>query len=289
MAKTPNRPVRLRLVFGKAASKGRRDSENPTRFLVEQITLSFAENAWDNIRTQLADKIRSDVRAELVAAAAAFRRNVIGAPGQQRGLVGTLKTRAVGGPTESLGRLPRWAPRGARYLEEKKVFTGSQDWFDNTGWEEGGALKEFFSSDVDITPGGATINIGSGGVFEELFGGVSVQILRNNIGSGGPQVRVGPQGKTAQVQVAKIRVRALGSLTDRMLAISDTPNTALLDLVSKTDPIVALHLRGGRGRYRPALEPYLKFFLEQALPHAVATRIRKGSTDGSLLKNSMRG
>jgi hypothetical protein len=96
-----------------------------------------------------------------------------------------------------------------------------------------------------------------------------------------------PDGRKAQVQLGTVRVRALGKLTDSMIHhTGDDPNKALLDLiVGSGNRAVALHLRGGRGRYRPALEPYLRFFLERAIPQAVTERIRKGAA-GSLFRSS---
>lgn len=277
--------------MGKGQVKRRRESEDTARAVVEQATISFAEGNWEVSKRILSEAIESDVRAELIYIAGQFRRNVIGAPGNQRGLVGTLTTLAKGGtqPKQSLGSLPRWAPRGARYLEEKKVFAGHTNWFDNSGWEpDGGTLAGFFASDKVGTGGGGEVHIGSGGILEDMFGGVSVQVLRNNRGWGVNQgtLKVASDGRRAQLQLASVRVRALGRVTDKMLAISETPNHALLGLVAKEDREVALHLRGGRGRYRPALEPYLKFFLERSIPQAVSQRIAKGTASGRLFRRS---
>lgn len=278
-------------MFGKGNVKRRRESEDTTRAVVEQVTIAFAEANWEAAKRELAVAVERDVRAELVYLAGQFRRNVIGAPGQQRGLVGTLTTKARGGtpPTKSLGSLPRWAPRTARYLEEKKVFAGHQNWFDNTGWEpDGGTLKGFFASNKVVTAGGGEVNVGSGGILEDIFGGISAQVLRNNRGWGVNQgtMKINGNGTKAQLQLATIRVRALGRLTQSMLRISDQPNHGLLGAIAREDPNVALHLRGGRGRYRPALEPYLAFFLERAIPQAVTQRITKGTASGRLFRTS---
>ena len=69
--------------------------------------------------------------------------------------------------------------------------------------------------------------------------------------------------------------------------MSDNPSTPLLDRVAESSArgsIVALHLRGGRGRYRPTLEPYLKFFLDRAIPQAVSQRIARGVANGRLFR-----
>jgi len=262
--------------------------------VVEALTLAYAEGTWESTKERLRESIASDVRAELVFAAGEFRRNVIGAPGNQRGLVGRLATKARGdgAPTQNLGSLPRWAPRTANYLADKKILAGHQRWFDNTGWEpQGGTLADFFKPRTADTEGGGTVNIGSGGIFEEMFGGISVRIIRNNVGTAAtaPTLKVGGGGVHTQTQLGRVEVRALGKLTNAMLGSSDRPNTALLDRVAESSAqgsIVALHLRGGRGRYRPALEPYLKFFLERALPFAVQQRIRKGTASGRLFRMS---
>ena len=289
MAQAPKRPITLRFVFGKGQVKRRRESEDTTRAVVEQVTLSYAEQNWEQSKRALADALERDVRAELAHTAGHFRRNVIGAPGNQRGLVGTLTTVSKGGsqPRVSLGSLPRWAPRGARYLEEKKVFAGHDNWFDNSGWEpDGGTLASFFASDKIDTGGGGTVNVGSGGILEDIFGGISVQIQRNNRGWGVNQgtMKLSKDGTKAELQLATVRVRALGKVTEAMMRISDQPNRPLLDAIGREDPEVALHLRGGRGRYRPTLEPYLRFFLEQAIPQAVTQRIAKGTALGRLFR-----
>lgn len=278
-------------MLGKGQVKRRRESEDTTRAVVEQVTIAFAEANWEKAKQELQHAVERDVRAELAYVAGQFRRNVIGAPGSQRGLVGTLTTVSKGGqmPRESLGGLPRWAPRTARYLEEKKVFAGHLNWFDNTGWEpDGGTLKNFFASDTIPTGGGGDVNVGSGGILEDIFGGISVQVLRNNRGWGVNQgtMKISTNGARAQLQLATIRVRALGRVTEQMLRISDQPNHALLAAIAREDPEVALHLRGGRGRYRPTLEPYLRFFLERSIPHAVQQRIAKGTALGRLFRTS---
>lgn len=261
---------------------------------MEQITLSFADQAWEEIRDQLRARIEQDVRAELTNIAAQFRRNVIGAPGNQRGLVGRLATKSPGGPSMTLGGLPRWAPRDAEYLQRKRDGSGNIDWFDNSQWTGGawtpaggGTLKEFFASDsVGYGP-----QQGSAGVFEDVFGPVVVQVTRNNTGRGvnAGTITMDSKGQHAQMKLATVRVRALGAVTDRMMQISDAPNSELLNQFVETgNRDVALRLRGGRGRYRPALEPYLKFFLQQALPHAVNARIQKGIISGTVFKNAMR-
>lgn len=291
MNNTPKRPIVFRFVVGKGNVKRRRESEDTTRATIEQVTLAFAEANWEKARRELAAAIHRDVEIELIHIAGEFRRYVIGAPYNQRGLVGTLTTKAKGGaqPRESLGSLPRWAPRGAKYLARKFKASGQDRWFDNTGWaaERGGTLKEFFESD---RAEGNEMFIGSGGIFEDMFGGVSVEVIRNNRGWGVNQgtMTINSKGKT-ELQMATVRVRALGKITDSMLRISDSSNKALLDVVGRTDPNVALHLRGGRGRYRPTLEPYLKFFLQRSIPQAVTQRIAKGTASGRLFRTPSRG
>jgi hypothetical protein len=297
MPTTPLRPIRYVFVLGKGVVKRRRESENPTQFIAQQVAIQFANDNWEKSKKQLREAIRADVMAEMTYVAGQFRRNVIGAPGAQKGLVGRLTTRSKGPdqPSENLASLPRWAPRDARYLKRKQARpphgAGHDNWFDNTGWtpasgKPGGTLKKFFAAREGESVSGATVNVGSGGVFEELFGGVSVEILRDRSGAApaGGTMRIDGRGHM-QIQLATIRVRALGQLTDAMLKVGDTSNRALLDQVAKTDPDVALRLRGGRGRYRPTMEPYLAFFLRRALPYAVQQRIARGVTSGRLFVN----
>jgi hypothetical protein len=290
MALTPQRPIALRFVFGKGNVKRRKESDDTSRAVIEQVTLAYAEANWESSKNALAHAIERDVRSELVHVAGQFRRNVIGAPSNQRGLVGKLTTvaKGQGQPSENLGSLPRWAPRGARYLEDKKVFAGHQRWFDNSGWEpDGGTLKEFFAGDIVDSPGGGDLNVGSGGILEDIFGGISATVRRNNRGWGrnAGTMKIGTDGHVT-LQLASVYVRALGTVTDAMLRISDTPNSLMLNQIGRTDPMVALHLRGGRGRYRPTLEPYLRFFLRRAIPHAITQRIAKGTAAGRLFRKS---
>lgn len=271
-------------MLGKGLVKRRKESEDTARAVLEQVTIQYANETWGAIKTELKLRIASDIRAELLWIQSQFRRQVIGAPGTQRGLIGTIMSRATGGdrPQQSLGSLPRWAPRGARYLEEKRAFTGNTNWFDNTGWEggQGGTLARFFSGDV-TTPNG-DVNLSSGGILEQIFGGISVDVVRNNREWGVASGTIKITGDHTQTQLATIYVRALKFLTPAMLRVGSTPNRALLDQVAKTNRDVALHLRGGRGVYRPTLEPYLQFFLERSIPQAVSARLAKSNLTSGL-------
>jgi hypothetical protein len=286
MTKTPLRPIVYRFVLGKGLVKRRQESSNTARAVVEQVAITFADDAWEEAKKHLQSAILNDVRAELVRTAANFRRHVIGVPGTQRGTAGTLTTVTKGDnpPRMNLRGVASWGTRSSRYLAAKRKRTGSEAWFDNTGWAErkGGTFADFFRSKTANLGGGNEVQVGSGGAFEDLFGAVSVQVVRNSAGWGVNQGSITANGK-AHVQLASIRVRALGGLSDRALQISGGTNYALLEAVKASGhQDIAMRLRGGRGRYRPTMEPYLKFFLQQALPYAVAQRIRRATADGRL-------
>jgi hypothetical protein len=294
---SPLRPVVIRVKFGKGAYKARQESADTSRFILEQVAFQFTEKTFEEAKVVLRNQIAADVRNELIHIEALFRKFVIGAAGSKSTATGTLDTVTRGGPgpKQPLG-LPRWAPRGATYLEDKKSFTGSKAWFDNSGgggWYPGaGTLRDFFKPEAS----GQVSAVGGGGsfpgnatetVFEEMFGKISVVVIRNNRGNASTAPIISAKGgaKKYQVQLATVRVRAFGSITDSMLNVSGAYNEGLMGRVRAYDPAIAFRLGGRATKYRPTLEPFLKFFQQKSIEHAVTARISKGELTRSLFRS----
>lgn len=294
--KSPLRPVRITFVFGKGSVKRRRESQDPSRFIAEQLLSTVLNDNWEDFKADLSSQIRSDVAAELNHLASDFRFHVIGLTSRQNRPSGFLTTvaKGAGQPQMSLSAAygQDWLSRSDKYLDWKKKTAGHTRWFD-----QGGYLRSKFRG--EYLQGAATSAVGrgsggefgpAGGIFEELFGPVSVQILKNRVNWGlNAGAKIGnsfdARNPKLTAHLATVRVRALGSVTDAMLHVSPVYNAALTGLVKAKDPELAYRL-GGRARYRPTLEPFLEFFLHKALPHAVSERIRKGSLGTSILRKA---
>lgn len=244
---------------------------------MQQVLVSYIEDNFDAAKRNIADAFERDVRAELVHLTKLFRKFIIGASGANPKARGNLTTVSKGtyNPSTSLqSKLPPWTPRGAAYLRDKQSIVGHKNWFDYDG-----VLGKAFAAE----------NLGGGNylgstVFEDMFGPVSVQVLRNNAQTGtdvGAKLKTG-KGK-AKLQLGTVRVRALGSVSLQMLQASSSYNTGLMSLVHAYDPEVG-HRLGNAWNYRPTLEPFLEFFLERSIPQAVTERIRKGVIGGNLFR-----
>jgi hypothetical protein len=289
----------IRFRFGRGVGKGRKDSADTSVAVIQQVAYAFTEKTFKAAKERLGNQISKDVRAELIHLQALYRRYIIGAAGSKSKPRGTLDTisKGDGAPRADLaGMLPSWAPRGAAYLETKKGFIGNIGWFDNTGWADnnylGGYLRAKFKPEE---LGGQRNAAGGGGAFgdagqktmwESMFGPISVQVLRNRRGSltEAPTLRT-KAAKKLQIQLATIRVRALGSLTTTMLNAFGGFNDQLMNRVRSYDPDLAYRLGGRRNKYRPTLEPFLKFYLEKSIPQALESRLKKGDLTKTLFRN----
>jgi hypothetical protein len=280
----------LTFVAGKGVVKQRAAVKSIRRYLIENVMVQLGDQTWAELKRELSARIAEDARAELVRVSAAFRRGVIGIPENSKGLRGTLTTAAKGSgaPQQALGGLPRWALRTEKYLRKKQQKAKHKRWFDNTGWApRGGTLKSFFESDtVDRASGGASF-VGSAGIFEDLFGPIRVTVTRQSSPTGAT-TNFGA-GNSHKIQLAKVRVSALSRVQDSMLNFSERPNAGLLRVVASGLPgegsqAIAYRLRGGKGRYRPTLEPFLEFYLRKSLPFAVSKRIEKAVSTGTLFR-----
>lgn len=285
----------FRFHLGKGLVKARKDSENTSRAILQQVSVKYTEDTFEEAKKSLSARIERDIRAELTHLAALYRRYIIGAAGSRNRPQGTLDTvaKGSGAPKASLyNMLPSWAPRGSTYLEDKRSFIGNKGWFDNTGAEgwysDAGYLRKAFAP-----VGGAGAGPSGGGgrfdgtttLFESMFGPISVQVLRNNrgVGSNVGVLRSG-SGKRMKLQLASIRVRALGQLTPNMMNATGVYNHGLMSLVRAYDPALAFRLGGRETHYRPSLEPFLKFFMEQSMGHALTQRIEKGDLQKTLFR-----
>lgn len=295
----------LKFVFGKGLQKRRRESDDTSRFIAEQVAISYADRTFTESVERLKAIIIRDVRAELDHLHNQFYRFVLGGgrglpPNQRKpkGRITTVAQSEDGNPSWNLGsRIPSWAPRGSKYLARKWLDVGHKRWF---------AYKGHLVSSMAPAAGGA----GGETLFEEIFGPVSVSIRRNNKGWGtqggamesgvlrnsGPSTRgattIMPSqrgmrsnsnnAKHVQLQLATITVRALGSLNPG--AINRDSLYGPGGPVSSWDQDVAVRLAGRASKYRPSLEPFLDFFFEKALGHAVSERIKRGTAASSLTR-----
>lgn len=279
----------MRFRFGQGLVKARKESENTSRFVAQQIAIAYAEDTWQGVQNTLKERIAEDVRVELNNLNRLFRDHIIGAAGTRTSPAGRLTTVTKGSdrPSASIASmLPAWAPRGAEYLDRKKKALGDTRWFDNSGWTrrpapaDGGLLRSSF-------PVSAGFGRGSD-VWENMFGPIGVRVVRRNAEADASLKAATSRGKTTRIQVASIYVTALGKIDLNMLNAyrNDNDNDGLMRVVAETDRALAVRL-AGRGPYRPTLEPFLDFFLTRALPHAVNERIKKGDF-GSTFRTSSR-
>lgn len=295
--KAPLRPIHFTFVLGKGQMKRRRESADPTRAVIEQLMVQVLNDNWADFKADLSAQIGADVRRELNHLAAQFRYHIIGLTNRQKRPSGMLTTVAKGPdrPEMSLSSAfgQDWTERSDRYLRYKKRSVGHTRWFEQTGY-----LKSKFKG--EYIQGASTSRVGAGsggefgpagGIFEELFGPVSVQIIKNKanwgLNPGGAVSNTMSKNATVKVNLATVRVRALGSVTETMLQMNGGYNGPLINLIRRKDAKMADRL-GGRYHYRPTLEPFLDFFLKRALPHAVSERIRNGQIGTSIMRTSRR-
>jgi len=290
--KTPLRPVRITFVLGKGQVKRRRESANPTRFIAEQLLVEVLNDNWEHFKSDLSHQIASDVHRELNHLAADFRHHIIGLTDRQKRPSGMLTTVAKGPdrPEQSLAAAygQDWIPRSAKYLKYKKGIIKHTRWFLFDGYLDSKFKGEYIQGANTDSVGrgsGGEFDPG-GGIFEDLFGPVSVQVIRNRtnwgLNPGGSVTNTMGSKAKFKVKLATVRVRALGSITDAMLHVGGF-NSGLMSLIRRKDEQLANRL-GGRYHYRPTLEPFLEFFLQRALPHAVSERIRKGTLGTSIIR-----
>lgn len=301
------RPVVLKFVLGKGLVKRRRESADTARFIAEQVTINYAERTFTESMNALKRAIEKDVRAELDHLLKQLNKFVIGLPGTQskpRGRLTTVAKSAQGNPSMNLGSaISSWPARGRRYLLKKREKMGHTKWF--VGGE--GSVARAFVDGGDV--GGQTL-------FEEIFGPVSVTIRRNlkqwganggsfrtgakSRGKGGRRVRTfedegliagtqakygkpGDRSKThIQMQLATVSVKALGSLNPGAITRESLYGPG--GPVENWNQDVATKLAGRANTYRPTLEPFLDFFFEKSLAHAVSERISRGTLASSLLR-----
>lgn len=250
--------------------------------------IRFLDENFDKAKAQIKATIQADVRAELVHLMKLYRKFVIGRGDSVTKPTGVLTTATKGSyaPSEPLN-LPRWAPRGAKYLRHKTWNRKNRGWFAYDGYMKGAftPLRDQWSGVNNSGGGGVFATRGSDETkFETLFGPVSVEVIRNNSGWGiDTSASIGPTGQHVKRQMATIRVRALGDLSLSMLKTGSGYNAGLMGLVARQDLGLSYRL-GNAWKYRPSLEPFLAFFLERSIGQAVTERLRRGSLTKTLFR-----
>lgn len=284
MAKLSKSAVVLRFRFGQGLVKARQRYDNTARAIMERVAFNYADNAYDDARKTLEQRVEQDVRAELIHLARLFRRHIVGAAGTKSSPTGMLDTVTKGDqpPVMPLSAgLPVWASRDAEYLRQKRNATGGIQWFDNRRWrtrrgqsyrpKKVGLLFQEMRADT----------------WETMFGPISVRFFRNrNPSATASNTMTMSKERKMKVQIGSLRVRALGRITPAMLPgftsgtvrANASGNPALMGLIGAYDRDLAYRMGTMKnGIYRPTLEPFLGFFLTRALPHAVTQRIKKGT------------
>lgn len=301
MAKLPNSAVVLRFRVGSGLVKARQRYSNTARAILERVTLTYAEGAYDLMRKEMEMQLERDVRAELVHLASLYRRYIIGAGGRRSSPSGSLDTvtKGSGAPSMTIkSGLPPWAPRNAQYVERKRSATGHMRWFDNSNWSTSAfdaryARRVMKSGDAPDDAGLLKRSM-THDSWETWFGPVSVRFYRaRKLQATDGVANINTKGKKMQVQIGSLQVRAIGKVTPAMLPgytsgrimASASGNEPLMELIAKTDPRVAYRLGTMRnGVYRPTLEPFLGFFLTKSIPYAVTRRLEKGTLGSIIIK-----
>jgi hypothetical protein len=304
------RPVVLKFVFGKGLVKRRRESDDTSRFIAEQVAINYANKTFTESMETLKASILRDVRRELDHLHRQFFKFIIGLPAAKTAPTGRLTTVAQspgGNPSMNIrSGIPSWAPRNAKYLNKKFLTYKTKAW-----WVRTGDLKRTMAPMAgEGLDGGETL-------FEEIFGPVSVTIKRNikewgaaggkfttgvlrhnkpgtkagrAPGSDDPVLAAGTRERygsptrgnrtRVHLQLGTVVVRALGSLNPGAITRESLYGEG--GAVSRWNEDVAIKLGGRATKYRPTLEPFLNFFLEKSLAHAVSERIRRGTVASSL-------
>lgn len=292
MAQLDRSFVRLRFSLGKSAVKGRQRFENTAAFTAGKIAVAYADQMWDTARTQLKEQVAKDIERELVHTAYMYRRFITSAGGSRSGVLTSL----VGGatPLPLSQALPPWAPRGAEYLDRKLAGGAGKKWFNNSGWR---ARRTAGGSYYPKDPGRLTQEVDAN-LFTRAYGPVSVTVTRNNktaLHDAEAYIELGKK-RDMKIQVASIRVTALGKITPAVLStlrtgnFSGVSNPAIpgmirqsgvpfgAEIANRLGPSSRGRYRPGQhGAYRPTLEPFIGFYLTRAIPAAVARRIKQGN------------
>lgn len=244
--------------------------------IVQNVAFGYADGYRDYLMQDVSKRMSRDVFAEIANAAAKYKRLVIGATGKQtRMRMGELKTAAEGGPSANPSSGVSWAPRNAKYLARKQRELGHTNWFS--------AWTRYMGN-----------TLGKGQNWVEIFGPVKVAVTGGKSsgfsGAVAPHLggrNYGPRAKEAQnaakirIHIGSISVTALERITPAMLSAQSKLGIPAVVAAAGYEELA--HRLGGRGPYRPTLEPFLEFVLTRAIPYAVRKRVQTG------LKKSIRG
>jgi hypothetical protein len=277
--------LRIRFVIN-AQGGATREREGRQRFaneftqtIIQNFAFRYADDTYKDYVNRIQTQLQRDIRKELVHMAALFRAHITGAPAGADGPAGKLTTVAeddrFGYPLSIRSTMTPWAARSKQYLSEMK---GDKKWFSRSG-----LMRESGTADNWIN----------------TFGPIRVTFKRDKAssaaanvpGSAAPSTFKVSSASHVRIAVGTISVFALTHITPAMLpglasADPEVPlpasrNDALIGLFGDRTPLAyrfgRLSSKESGQRYRPTLEPFLTYFLTNAVPAAVRSRLRDGT------------
>ena len=298
----------LRIRFVLNAQGGRSfERESRQRFInnfgqvvLENVAFRYSDEVYRKLASRLEDQLVRDARRELTHMATLFRNHITGAlkDSPSGKLKAINQTGRYGGAISIKASLPKWAPRNKQYVKYKQAQTGSRNWFTARGLTD--KKDAMYSGLKSNTNREAWI---------AMFGPIKASFTRSNkatstanaasktkVGTGLQFFPVQPEKNHIKIAVGTIKVYALTKLTPEMIPAllngdaetmnSDKGNPGLIGLVQNVDEQMAYRLgrRSGKEdgrRYRPTLEPFLAYFLTEALPAAIGARMKANQMDWS--------
>lgn len=258
--------------------------------IVDDIALFHVASQKDSLRSKVVKSLERELHAEFKHVVAEYSQYIIGADDQPFGRISTRD----GNDAVGLGSvLPKWAPYSDSYRERKLrtvhhlrrfIFDGfmAEKMSDPEVWKKQlGPIKVTFNTD--------------GAIHGKRTRGSQVIAGRTR-----RDFKAIPRDRSSDIRyytIGKIEVEALGNITPAMLPALATGElqaslskpTGLIDLFRsvkeegsprnrrgqfRTRSTLA-HRLGGKGPYRPTLEPFLGFFLTRSIPTALNNRLSK--------------
>lgn len=244
-----------------------------------RITAGFRQNIADIVRVEM-DRMAETIAKFIVHPASAkgprgamsIRSQnsvVMSQAGKSRGWSSSYNAKQSG---------IKWKERDRSYVKKKQ----RKEWWDNTG-----ELK-------------ASLKAKSGKYYEDAFGPVRIRFTKGQIAAeGSPSTSSGLSGRLSKrVVIGRLDVSVMGRITPAMMPdlgtfnpMTSAPRGAgvarLLQNQHGSDDIVAKLMgkssaRGGKpGSHRPAIDPFVSFYLTRAIPNAVYRRIERMARDNS--------
>lgn len=299
--------IRFRFVLNQGlANKGGGQASSVSKAIngvVQNVAIRYADGTYEQVKQRVVNQLHKDIGTEMSWMIGLFKRSIIGIRESARGPNGSIgMANELSGYSKAIGiKRSHQASENIQWPERKKSYLDwKQSWFRQKKWFLGR---------------GKTIGaqFGSKTQWEGAFGPMKVEIVRGKrnaiettsigqrgtltVGSLNRNRTVFPSGAvrlgdadnmTTRVQVCNIRVAAFTRITPRMLpslasgSIADfAPDGRTTGLIRKMPKDVAYRLGGKRGAkgvagYRHTTEPFLSFFLTQAVPNALFARMEKG-------------